>query len=121
MVATATAAEEDDGFLPRISRPVPRRPPRASAELLKAAHDGEVDLTAALLRRPDVDASASDEFGRTALHEAVRHERVEVLHQLLTALLQSLLECCESTFSSPQSLRQKIKALTKHWLQLMPA
>ena len=76
-------AEEDDGFLPRTSRPVPRRPPRASAELLKAAHDGEVDLTAALLRRPDVDASASDEFGRTALHEAVRHERLEVLQLLL--------------------------------------
>eukprot|EP01043_Picozoa_sp_COSAG02_P076456 COSAG02_NODE_16252_length_1099_cov_1.197000_1_plen_203_part_01 len=73
----------DEGFL-HTSRPVPARPARVSRELLRAAHDGDVALTEALLRRPGVDADAADEYGRVALHEAVRHERVEVLHQLLT-------------------------------------
>ena len=73
----------DDGFL-RTSRPVPARPPRFSRALLRAAHGGDVALTEALLRRPDVDADAADEYGRLALHEAVRHDRLEVVQQLLT-------------------------------------
>ena len=71
-----------EGFL-RASRPVPALPLRVSRELLRAAHDGDVALTEALLRRPEVDADAADEYGRVALHEAVRHERVEVVQQLL--------------------------------------
>jgi ankyrin repeat protein len=69
-------------------RPVPRVPARMSMQLLRAAHDGDAKLVKALLdasaERP-IDLNAADEFGRTPLLEAVRHERLEVLVLLLGA------------------------------------
>lgn len=87
MTGKKAPSAEDDGFIQPM-RPVPRVPARMSMQLLRAAHDGDAKRVKALLSEAGdapIDLDVADEFGRTPLLEAVRHERLAVLGLLLGA------------------------------------